>query len=507
MPARAGLLPGPRQECATITVPLDYRKPHGRTIDVEISRIATSTPDKRRGILLSNPGGPGGSGLDLPGALAALLPADVLDQYDLIGFDPRGVGFSTPVTCGIQDTPALITLALPYPAPDGSIARNVAYAKETAAACAEHSGDLLPHITTANTARDMDRIRAALGEKKLSYFGVSYGTYLGAVYTSLFPQRSDRIILDSGVDPDLVWKDMWRTWNPAVTERIEDFYKFAATYPDLYGLGATPAAVRSEYSRLVSALDAEPVDLGDGYILDGNYVREVTRSVLYADFFLPLLGELVAELVPLVDGTSTAAERSSALAALKSTGVRRAAAVDVPFDNTIAVLYAVVCDDAVWPGSVARHARDVARARQKWPLLAGMPSNLWPCAFWPTKPVERPVAVTDRGPRNVLVLQNTRDPATSWESGLGLRRALGKRAAFVGVDQGGHGAFALGTCADAAMVEFLATGALPARDRFCEGAAAVAAGPVVRSPAALPAGGSARRGRDAARGGRPGARR
>lgn len=457
----------PRQECATLKVPLDYRRPHGRTIDVEISRIATSTPKKHRGILLSNPGGPGGSGLDLPGALAALLPAEVLDQYDLIGFDPRGIGASTPVTCGIDTSPAVVTLALPYPAPDGDIARNVAFARKTAADCARLSGDLLPHITTANTARDMDSIRAALGEPKLSYFGLSYGTYLGAVYTSLFPQRSDRIILDSAVDPDLVWRDMWRTWNGSVTERIEDFYAYVADYPDVFGLGATPAAVRSTYTGLLGFLDRTPVDAGDGVTLDGNYLREVTRSALYSDFYLPLLGSLIAQLAPLVNGPPTAA----AFGALQSMGALRArpVAAAVPADNSFAALYAVICDDVTWPGSVAQHARDVARAKQRWPLLAGMPSNLWPCTFWPNKPVERPVAITGKGPRNVLVVQNTRDPATPWQSGLGLREALGKRAAFVGVNQGGHGVFALGTCADDVMVAFLATGALPARDRFCEG--------------------------------------
>ncbi|MEV0389515.1 hypothetical protein [Nonomuraea sp. NPDC050643] len=113
---------------------------------------------------------------------------------------------------------------LPYPAPDGGIQRNVTFARTTAAACAEHSGDVLRFITMANTARDMDRVRAALGEPKLSY----HGTYLGAVHLSLFPGRSDRIVLDSAVDPGLVWRDMFRTWNEAVALRLPDFLAFAA---------------------------------------------------------------------------------------------------------------------------------------------------------------------------------------------------------------------------------------------------------------------------------------
>jgi pimeloyl-ACP methyl ester carboxylesterase len=431
-------------------------------------------PGKHRGILLSNPGGPGGSGLDLPSGLAAVLPAEVLDQYDLIGFDPRGVGHSTPVSCGIDvSTLASATLQLPYPAPDGSIARNVAYAKQTAAECGRRNGDLLPYITTANTARDMDGIRALLGEPKLSYYGGSYGTYLGAVFTTLFPQRSDRIVLDSAVDPNLVWRDMWQTWNAGVPLRINDFYSYAATYADLFGLGETPAAVRSAYTGIVSALDRTPLDLGDGVILDGNLLREITRSWLYSDFYLPLLATLVAEVGAAVDGPPTDATLASLAATLSGIGARPGMpgvpAVDVPADNATAALYTVVCDDVSWPRSVTPYARDVAAARTRWPLLAGMPSNVWPCAYWPNKPVEVPVAITGKGPRNVLILQNTRDPATPYVSGVGLRKALGNRAAMVTVDQGGHGVFALGTCADAVTVEFLATGTLPARDRFCEG--------------------------------------
>src|SRR5436190_1372052 len=144
-----GIERDPRQQCASLPVPLDYRNPHGRRISVEVSRIATAKPELRRGVLLFNPGGPGGSGLDLPSELLRLLPTAVTDRFDLIGFDPRGVGYSTPVTCGISpDVPS--DLPLPYPAADGSIARNVAFGRDTARSCAQLSGDLLPYITTAN---------------------------------------------------------------------------------------------------------------------------------------------------------------------------------------------------------------------------------------------------------------------------------------------------------------------------------------------------------------------
>jgi pimeloyl-ACP methyl ester carboxylesterase len=468
-PAPPGVPRDPRQECATLAVPLDYRQPAGRTIDITISRIRTATPEQRRGILTFNPGGPGGTGLDLPSIVAQVAPPEVVNRYDLIGFDPRGIGQSTPVSCGLGASPDP-TLLLPYPSPDGRIARNVAHARATAAGCAAGAGDLLAHITTANTARDMDRIRAALGEPKLSYLGISYGTYLGAVFTTLFPHRSDRIVLDSAVDPTIVWRGMWRTWGPAVALRFRDFLTFAAANDATYGLGATPTQVGATFDRIVATLDREPItDPSLPFTLDGNLLREGTRGSLYLDEFLPLLAADLAAIKAIIDGSGAdvAGLAGGLRAALRWSAPT--AAVDVPVDNQFSALYAIVCADAPWPRSILRHARDVAIDRRAFPRTAGMPANLWPCAFWPSRPVEPPVRVTDRGPRNVLILQNTRDPATPLVTALGLRRVLGSRAVMVTVDQGGHGTYSTGTCADTITNTFLATGELPRRDRFCVG--------------------------------------
>jgi pimeloyl-ACP methyl ester carboxylesterase len=493
-PAPPGVDRDPRQQCATLRVPLDYRSTRGREIDVAVSRIPTAKPGLRHGILLFNPGGPGGSGLDLPSQLLPLLPTEVTDRFDLIGFDPRGVGNSTPVTCGISpDTSP--DLFLPYPAPDGSISRNVAYGRDTAESCARLSGDLLPHITTANTARDMDRIRSALGERKLSYLGYSYGTYLGAVYTSLFPGNSDRILLDSAVDPNLVWYDMWRTWGLAIALRLPDFTKWAADRDATYHLGATPEAVNHTYYELASRFDRDPLPL-PGLVVTGNVFRELTRSALYDDRTFPQL----AEFWQFVAQGGTAAKGSPAVAAMRQSLVPKPLVPkplapqvpQVPQDNQLAALYSVVCDDAAWPRDIGTYARNVAVDRRLFPATAGMPSNAWPCAFWKNRPVEPPVDVTADGPRNVLILQNLRDPATSWISGFGLRRALGQRADFISVDQGGHGVYLLtrAPCANDVATAFLVRGELPAHDALCPGqkpgdVGAFTTGPRVRLPGPL----------------------
>ncbi|HEV7980144.1 alpha/beta fold hydrolase [Amycolatopsis sp.] len=185
-------------DCATVPVPVDYADPASSEIDIMISRLASKNPSKRRGILLLNPGGPGGSGLAFPAFLVARgLPASVTDSYDVIGMDTRGIGHSAPVSCGFTaDGPYLGNIP-PYAADDAAVVERAKVVKGVAEQCARNDRDgHLRHLTTANTARDLDRIRAALGEEKANFLGFSYGSALGAAYASLFPERADRIVLD-----------------------------------------------------------------------------------------------------------------------------------------------------------------------------------------------------------------------------------------------------------------------------------------------------------------------
>ncbi|HYN97244.1 MAG TPA: alpha/beta hydrolase [Pilimelia sp.] len=444
-PAPPGQYRHPLLQCATVRVPLDHRRPRGRSIGIAISRIPATSPAARRGVLLTNPGGPGERGLDFPGRLATWLPPDIMDRYDVVGMDPRGIGDSAAISCGV-DPATPLDLRLPYPAADGSIARNVAYARATAARCAELSGDLLPHISTTNTARDLDLIRAALGEPRISYFGTSYGSYLGTVYRALFPRRVDRMVLDSALDPRLVWRGTWLGWGRATADRLPDFTAWAAARDATLHLGATAEAVSRRFRALAARLDASPVRLPDGTTATGNILRELTRELLYDDSLFPLLADLWRYL---------------------DTGAGTPIPVPAADDNFMAAFYALSCNDAAWPRSPVRYARDVAADRRRWPDTAGMPANIWPCAFWPYRRVEPPVAVTGGGSRNVLIVHQTRDPAVPLSSAQGLREVLGSAAALVTVDGGGHLAFGRGSCADPITVTFLATGVLPAADRSC----------------------------------------
>lgn len=436
--------------CAKLAVPLDYHHPGGRTIDVEVSRLASTKPAEKRGVLLLDPGGPGLPGLPTPALMK--LPKKVRDHYDVIGFDPRGVGHSTPVSCDF--TPAQAGLVSTPPTPGGAadVAKQAATAKRLAARCAtSKTAGLLPYITTANTARDMDRIRAALGAAKISYYGESYGTYLGAVYTALFPHRGDRIVLDSSLPPEGYDVDALRSQGAGFEARFPDFAKFAAAAPRKYHLGSTPTAVRATYFRLAARLDRKPVQ---GY--DGTAFRTVTAGMLHAD------GER-AELAATWHALDT--NQPPPDSGGTSGGGTSGGAYS---DNYPAAYLGVTCGDSRWPTSVATYQRNVAVDRVRYPMYGAFAANIRPCAYW-RAPVEPKVQLTDRGPSDVLMVQNLRDPATPLSGALRTRRALGGRARMVTVDQGGHVAYLPGSnaCGNDAVTDYLATGKRPAHDTFC----------------------------------------
>ncbi|WP_197288145.1 alpha/beta hydrolase [Nocardia sp. NRRL S-836] len=452
----------PRLTCATVKVPLDYRNPRGEQIEVAVSKLPAAKSRDRRGVLLLNPGGPALAGLDTPGVVAPTLPSLVLAAYDLIGFDPRGVGHSTPQSCGLDD-PSLAGL-FPYPAADGSITANVKQARTAAERCATKAGKKLRYFTTANTARDMDRIRTALGEEKISYWGQSYGTYLGTVYSSLFPQRADRVVLEGNVDPTKVWAGAKDNWGKAMSQRFPDAAKVAAAQHATLGLGRTVDEVTRTYLALADRLDRTPAPVpGTAQALTGAMLRTVTYSLLLHNETLPVLVQFWKAAAGLADGTLAEADGQ----VLRQVFTAQPPTSGVPADNQATMFLALTCGDASWSSNVDEYARRTAQDRAAWPLTAGMPANIWACAFWP-KPVEEPVRVTGKGPRNTLILQNRRDNATPWEDGLGLHEVLGKRAAFVGADHGGHYVYNQGsTCVDGATVTFLTTGRLPDKKLYC----------------------------------------
>ncbi|QCX76468.1 Tripeptidyl aminopeptidase precursor [Streptomyces sp. YIM 121038] len=431
-------------QCATLKVPLDYGAPRGKTLKVEISRVRTSKPGKRHGILTFNPGGPGASGLDLPLAASRGLPKAVLERYDLIGFDPRGIGRSSPLSCGLTEADQY------FPRPTRSRAefdRNAKWSKSVADRCRTKNPGVLPYINTRNTARDMDVMRAALGEKKLSYYGVSYGTALGSVYTQLFPKRADRVVLDSAVDPGLMWRGMFRIWAQEVGPAFERWSKWTAGRDATYHLGTSPAKVQRTFWKLVERADREPIVV-DGQKLDGAGVRDLVRP----EFFTVRSGaELVREL-----------KRAAAGATVSGPS---AAPVE---DNELAAQFAVVCADAAWPRDPETYYRDVVRDTVRYPLYGDFTSGIAPCAYWPEG--AEPVTEVDNGVP-LLLVQNEWDSQTPLPGARNMHRAL-KGSRMITVEGGeGHGVLFNGEhrypCVENPSMRYLATGKLPAKDVTC----------------------------------------
>lgn len=442
-------------ECATVEVPLDYAEPDGETIEIAVSRLATADPSKRRGVLLLNPGGPGGPGLPMPLDLLALgMPASVSDTYDLIGFDPRGVGYSAPVDCGI-DVTTYGSNVPPYARGPEDVAAWAEVTRTIAEECRAHATDgRLRHYSTANTARDMDRIRAALGEEKISYYGLSYGSALGAAYVSLFPERTDRIVLDSNVGDTVMDRTTFRRFGLGAEQRFSDFAAWAAKWHGTYELGRTARQVRATYFELAERLDREPY-AG----INGAAFRAQTFAALYDD---GLFSQLAQFWQAIHRGIGAEVRRLS-------NALPKSAAVE-GYDpaNIVAAQLAIVCNDAEFPRSLKTYQRDVEVDRMRYPVFGAAAANITPCAFWPS-PLEPRVEISTKGPANILLLQNLRDPATPYVGGMELRRALGQRARLVSIDQGGHGAYLLGdnACANNAATRYLVAGELPRHDTFC----------------------------------------
>ncbi|GGX07295.1 alpha/beta hydrolase [Streptomyces noursei] len=449
------------QECAELPVPLDYRDPAGPQITLAVTRVRSDRPAARRGTLLVIPGGPGGSGVDRVVRTAGPLRQQLAGAYDLVGFDPRGVGGSARAGCGLAAGDRELVTLRSWPAADGGIAENVARARRIAAACARNGGPLVRSMSTANEVRDIDRLRQALGERKLSAWGTSYGTYVAAVYAQTHPDRTDRWVLDSSGDPNPARVERGWLANMAqgADDRFPDFAAWAADparAADGLRLAQRADEVRPLVLRLAAELDRAPKPSNvPGAPLTGNRLRQVLQNALYGD--------------------ETA---FAGLAALIKEARNPAATPRLPGevagplpDPDAAVAVATICNDVAWPRDPERYRRAVAVDRARHPLTAGMPANITPCAFWKDRPADPPVRITDRGPADIMMIQNLRDPATPYFGTKKMRAALGRRARMVTVDHGGHGAYLANgnACGNRAVTGFLRDGRRPRQDVYCAG--------------------------------------
>ncbi len=433
-------------DCTMLSVPLNYADPGGTHISLALDMIPATAPRRQQqGILLVNPGGPGGTGLTLALAVAEGLSPGVAADYDIVGFDPRGVGSSVPA---LACDPSFFSGARPNYIPANPAAEQVQInlARLYADDCEQRFGWLLPYMTTEDSARDMDSIRAAFGVSKINYYAFSYGTYLGQVYATLFPGRVRRMVLDSTVDPTGVWWTDNIDQDYAFEKRQEAFYAWVASYDGTYHLGRTAAAVQAAYERARNRLASDPVNGRIG-------PDELDDTVLVGDYDDELWPGLARALSAYLNSGQTA----KLIAQYQAYGTQN--------ENEFAVYHAVECTDAAWPRSWAYWTSQTEQVYRTAPFEAW--DNAWfnaACAFWPVRGPAEPLQIKGAGLPGILMLQGTLDGATPYAGAQDAHRLLPSARMVVVAGGGNHGQSLeqpSDSCVQRYLNAYLATGALP----------------------------------------------
>ena len=445
--ACAGQLAAERvPDCTMLSVPVNYADPGGRHISLALDMIpATAAASQQQGIMLVNPGGPGADGLPVAAEVAQGLSPGVTADYDIVGFDPRGVGSSVPA---LSCDPTFFSGVRPNYIPANSAAEQVLInrAKMYASDCQQKFGWLLPYMTTADVARDLDSIRAAFGVSKINYYAFSYGTYIGQVYATLFPSRVRRMVLDSTVDPTGVWYADNIGQDYAFQGRLEAFFAWVAQYDGTYHLGRTSAQVQAAWYQARNQVLAHPVngiigaDEFDDTFLVGGYLDELWPGLAQALSSYLNSGQ-TADMVTQYAGNGTQNE------------------------NEFAVYNAVQCSDVNWPRSFAYWTSDIEMVYKTAPFQAW--NNAWfnaACAFWPVRGPAKPLQIKGAGLPGILMLQGTLDPATPYAGAQDAHKLL-PSARMVVVEGGGNHGQSLeqpsNSCIQGYLNGYLATGALP----------------------------------------------
>jgi pimeloyl-ACP methyl ester carboxylesterase len=441
-------------ECATLTVPVDYQAPDGATIDLEVLRVPARRPSKRIGSLVVNPGGPGGSGVDYARAADVIVGPGVRDAYDVVGFDPRGVGRSAPIDC-VTDTQLDAFLGAD-PTPDDPTEEQqfAATSADFARSCGQNAGPLLAHVSTEDAARDMDVLRAALGEEKLTYLGKSYGTFLGATYADLFPEHVGRIVLDGVVAPDLTAEEV----NLGQAKGFELATRQWAAYCAAEGdcpLGDSTDTVMTGLRDFLASVDANPLPrTGDDAVprLTEGWASLGIAAAMYDQGSWRTLVDAMRDAET---GDGTALMQLANQYADRNPGGAYAG-------NIMEAIYAVNCLDKPESNSVPEHEREAADASKVAPTWGRylMWSSLT-CGFWPIKATGTPHEVHAPGAGPIVVIGTTRDPATPYEWAVRLRDQLDK-ASLITFDGDGHTAYTRSnSCVDGAVDAYYLKGTVP----------------------------------------------
>ncbi|WP_127499992.1 alpha/beta hydrolase [Actinoplanes solisilvae] len=436
-----------KAQCGFLSVPLDHANPDGEKIQIAVSRVKHTVPEKKyQGIVLVNPGGPGGKGRALS-VLGSLVPRQAGAAYDWIGFDPRGVGASKPsLSCDkdyagyrrpayVPSTPRIEKVWLQ---------RTEGYAK----ACEKAGGKLLDHLKTLDTVRDMDALRLALGARQINFYGFSYGTYLGQVYATRYPERVRRMVLDGNVNPSRVWYDSNLDQDIAFDRNVKIYFAWLAENHKTYRLGRTGREVQRRFDAEQRRLSKKPA----GGVLGPSELTDIFLQAGYYTFGWAEIGRAFSAWVHKRDARP--------LRQLYDTNNPRGEDAD----NNYAVYLGVQCTDAPWPQSWSKWASDNWEVHRKAPFETW--ANAWynaPCRTWPARS-GIPVTVSGETVAPVLLISETLDAATPFTGSLEVRKRFPRSVLIEGVDGTTHSGSLWGNrCVDDVIADYLASGKLPKR--------------------------------------------
>ncbi len=464
-------------DCATVAVPLDYDRPRGRTIGIALKRHLADDPTHRIGSLFINPGGPGGSGVDVVAFAEFLFSPEVLARFDVIGFDPRGIARSAPLACfkNPQDGFDLLDGLPPFPL---GWRQERAYAHAIAGftgQCGRRGGPIMSHMSTGNVARDLDRLRAAVGDAKLTYAGFSYGSMIGTTYANLFPGRVRAVLIDGVLDP-VAWTTghtRWQGRHVPVTSRLGSAASAYSTLQRYFRLcrqaGPAECALadggdpKRRFDRVAGLLRHEPLEIetGDGpFLLTYARFVAVTLNVLYDPFSWK-------EYAAVADDIASQAGFRAVSRSFRR--LQDALAAEPKPEQSIEGFPGVLCADSTNPSrwqtwSVAGRLAD---ARSPYFGLLWNWNSI-PCATWPVRDQDRftgPWSAWTSHP--VLVVGNRWDPATPLAGAKTVAKLL-PRARLLTLNGQGHVAAGLSSCIDAAESAYLVAGTLPPRGKVCQ---------------------------------------
>ncbi|WP_238335794.1 alpha/beta hydrolase [Serinicoccus kebangsaanensis] len=445
-------------ECASLTVPMDYAEPDGQTIDLALLRSPAS--GEATGSLVVNPGGPGASGVDYAMMSGMAISGEVREAYDVVGFDPRGVGRSAPVTCFEDEQMDEFLSSDPSPDDAAEEEASTQLVEDFAQACGESAPDLLGHVSTVEAARDIDVLRAALGEEQLDYYGASYGTFLGTTYASLFPDRVGALVLDGAIEPDLSELEMG-LGQAAGFERATRAYVENCVASGECPLGSDVESAMARIPAFLDELDTAPLPV------EGDAAPELTEgwgmygiiAAMYTEQYWPLLTQAFERAF---DGDGTIMMFLANLYASRGS--------DGSYDgNTMQAIYAVNCLDR--PVDADGEDLDSAAVEQQFEeasrtwgrYLAGEGA----CAFWPAEAVETVEDYSAAGADPILVIGTTRDPATPYEWAEGLAETLDS-GVLLTYDGDGHTAYGRSNdCIDDVVDAYLLEGTVPEEGTTC----------------------------------------